>query len=495
VVALSMSPDAKYIVTLSATTPQTVCLWDWTESSDEPLHSIDIHPTHNLQTYVTFHPTNNHHFVTNSESQVLFHSWVSRESGTLKQSAPFLSDTNFNRAVGLFSQTIFIDEPSRRAFTATSLGNIVVWDPERPNGKNGGTISILPFLFMFNTLKLVRVKDRSLTCLTRTQDLVVTGDTAGHVRFYDNQLNLINWYQDLKVGMAYSCVINHQCVPRIPESNKYPDDATIAAKTFAVNDFVVSTKSAEVIRVETDGSKVTLIFNEHDSAVNAIAASPIKPWLCVGSHSGVLKVWDYIEKKVVVTRVFENRSKVQSVAYNHNGLQLAVGMTSGLVVILDAISLVEEASFHYASDVITHCSFSHNSRYLATADGSFTTSVFIYDDEKQWKYLGRYKAHYDVIQDLSFGIDLDSNQPRLLTLGKDRVLVEYNLSGSHKDDLKLLSVERIEQSALPLSIEWYPPVEGELPGDRERSLQDETLQFDDQDVQKDPPRAHLRVAR
>ncbi|XP_078482961.1 cilia- and flagella-associated protein 251-like [Ciona intestinalis] len=454
VVAIAMSTDAKYIVTVSATSPQTVSIWDWTESADQPMFSTEINPRWNLQTFVAFHPDDNQQFVTNSDSQVVFYSW---ESGTLKHHAPFLSDSVFNRAIGLFSQTVFQTTPSGRALTATSLGNIVVWNPERGNGRKGGMVGS----HQKRALKLVRVKDRALTCITCTDDLIVTGDTLGHVRFYDNQLNLVNWYQNLKIGVVTGVSFQYNPdfrLDRIPEINKYPEDATIQAKTFAVNDFIVSTKSAEVVHVEADGSKVTNIFKEHDSAVHAIAASPTKPWICIGSYSGILKVWDYSTKEVVVTRLFQNKARIQCIAYSHNGLQLAVGMTTGMVVILDAISLDEEVTFHYACDVITHCLFSHNSRYLATADGHHTTTVFIFDSNNEWKYLGRYKAHYDIIQDLSFGIDLDSNQPRLLTLGKDRVLVEYDLQGSSKDDLRLLSVERIEQSALPLCITWYPPV-------------------------------------
>ena len=58
--------------------------------------------------------------------------------------APPLTDQDFNKAVGRYSQSIF-QRNSSRALTATSIGNLVVWDNNKPvtKGRSRASVQLL----------------------------------------------------------------------------------------------------------------------------------------------------------------------------------------------------------------------------------------------------------------------------------------------------------------------------------------------------------------
>uniref|UniRef100_A0A8C1XL89 Cilia- and flagella-associated protein 251 n=1 Tax=Cyprinus carpio TaxID=7962 RepID=A0A8C1XL89_CYPCA len=421
--AMALSKDSKYLVTVGAGAVQRVCIWNWTDESESPECQVDLSPKYGCQVCCrTVHCCGYYTEVTHRGLK---------------------SNNTFNMVLGSLSQSIFYYD-GVLAFTATSAGNIVLWD------KQTQSVSRQPVVR--KAVKLVPLQEEAITVLTLIDSFIVTGDVNGHIKFYDGNLKLINVYNEFSLDPIKSISFSKE-KPSISDLG-YSKDCTLDAKPF-------------VIRW---GTYIIIIYNhkctllkEHVEPLEAVACHPKQPLVAMGSHSGTIKVWDYEHKEAVCSRVFLPHKQIQCITYDPQGFYLAVGFASGALQIVDACTLQsdDKECFHYSQDSITHLTFSQDSRYLAAADTGKAVTLLRQCKEgtqEVWKYQGRHHSHYKPIQDLLFGVDLDSSQPRLLSLGMDRWLVEYDLQNSGEDGLLILSSERIEQSAVPTCMVWYPPL-------------------------------------
>ncbi|NXI45746.1 CF251 protein, partial [Galbula dea] len=454
--AIAISQDAKYLATISAGRVQRVCVWEWTSATEEPVCSVELRPDFGHQDYVIFNPQNPHEFVSNSKTQVIFYLWV-KVSAQDEHMTSLLSLQTFKTMVGHFSQSVFHLNDSQ-ALTATSAGKLVVWEPKEPQAKP----------LNMRATKLVPMQKESLTVLKVLESCIVTGDAKGQVKFYDAQLRFLTCYSHSKVGPIQS--ISFSKAPPDPPGAS-PASCMASSQPFATSvsltlnrNFILSTSDATVLHVATDRPNFETVMEEAKQAVTAIACHPRQHLLAVGSHDGLLKVWDYQQTKYLVSRIF-TQAGIQCLSYDPEGYFLAAGFTDGSVHILDAISLLSSCKeFRFSHGPVTHISFSHDSEYFATADEKYSVTVYkrvLQKGSRCWEHLAGLYSHYKPIRSILFGVQLDSNEPRLLSLGEDRWLVEYDLNRSSKDHLVVLHKDRIEQSAVPLCLAWYPQFSNE----------------------------------
>ncbi|XP_074966158.1 cilia- and flagella-associated protein 251 isoform X4 [Phalacrocorax aristotelis] len=499
--AIAISQDAKYLATISAGTVQRVCVWNWTSPTEKPVCSTELRAEFGYQDYVIFNPQNPYEFVSNSKTQVIFYLWVLEPfcprspalvttargqcpddgEGTrwhcraqlqnacpgcflrfpqgnagLQYGAPLLSSQTFNSTVGYFSQSVFHFNNSQ-ALTGTSAGKLVVWDAVSPRTPST-ELQVKPH--SMKAAKLVPVQKDSLTVLMVFESCIVTGDVKGQVKFYNGELQLLTCYSHSKVGPIQS--ISFSKAPPDPPSAS-PACST-SSQPFIARNFILSTSDATVLHVATDRTNFEKVMEEAKKAVNAIACHPRQALIAVGSHCGLLKVWDYQQTEYLVSRIF-TKAGIQCLSYDPEGYFLAAGFTDGSVYILDAISLQSSCKeLKFSHGPVTHISFSHNSEYLATADEKYSVTVYkrvLQNGSRCWEHLAGLHSHYKPIRSILFGVQLDSNEPRLLSLGEDRQLVEYDLNSSSKDQLVVLHRDRVEQVAVPLCLAWYPQLSTE----------------------------------
>ncbi|KAM6166400.1 cilia- and flagella-associated protein 251 [Erethizon dorsatum] len=459
--AIAISRDAKYLATISDAGVQKVCIWKWTLAVETPACTLELPREYGFQNYLTFNPANNKELVSNSKTRTIYY-WWHEEKDILVHSAPLLTENTFNKLVGKFSQSIFHPNSSQ-ILSATLEGKLVVWDIQRRTALASGSAdgpSIRP-------CKLVHLQKEAVSVLTTADGYIVTGDVKGNIKFYDQNLSIANWYSHLKLSCIRTLSFSQSTASLPHETANFPRDCTLKGDLFVVRNFIIATSDATVYHLTTDGTRLEKLFVEAKDAVCAISCHPYKPLLAVGSACGLIKVWDYEQKRYLFSRVFEKGLGIQSLTYNPEGALLGAGFTEGTVYILDAMSLQNETPepFNCTKSNVTHVSFSHDSQYMATADVSFTVAVYtvvVRGGRRIWEYLARLHSHRQSIRSLLFGVYLDSNEPRLLSLGKDRLLIEYNLSRSHKDHLEVLDVHRTDQGHHPTCMVWYPPLTKEL---------------------------------
>ncbi|KGL84942.1 WD repeat-containing protein 66, partial [Tinamus guttatus] len=448
VAAIAISHDAKYLVTIGAGAVQGPC------PAGTPVCSAELPPAAGRQDFVVFNPQNASEFVSNGKSQVIFYQW---SDAALQFGAPPLTDKTFGKAVGHFSQSVFHFNNSQ-ALTGTSAGKLGLWGAVK---KKPLPREPPPKPHTMKAIKLVPVQKDGITVLTVSDSYFVTCDVKGDVKFYDGQLQLVNWYSHPHVGPIRS--ISFSKAPPSAAAD-YASSCTLGGQPFVVRNFILSTADATVFHVATDGTKYEKLMEEPERAVTAIACHPKQALVAVGSHCGLLRVWDYEQSTCLVSRIFVGGS-IQSLCYSPKGHLLAAGFADGTVHILDAISLCSICQeFKFSHGPVTHMSFSHDSEYLATADENLAVTVYrgvLRTGQRCWEHLAGLHAHARRIRGVLFGVQLDSDEPRLLSLAEDRQLVEYDLSSSSKGHLAVLRRDRVEQAAMPLCLAWYPQLGAE----------------------------------
>uniref|UniRef100_A0A3Q2YR21 Cilia- and flagella-associated protein 251 n=1 Tax=Hippocampus comes TaxID=109280 RepID=A0A3Q2YR21_HIPCM len=432
VIAIAFSGDAKQLVTLGNERAQCVCIWDWTNDCHEPLWLTELRPEYGYQNYVIYNPNNSTQLLSSSESQVLFYSTVS--SGTFD-----LYCETHKLAGGPLSPSVF-HWREFRILTPSRAGVIMVWDLTQDLDSNQRLSR--------DHVKIISLQEHPITVLTVVDNCIVTGDTRGHVNFYDENMLLLTWFTQLNLDPIVSISFSKEF------EREYLEDGTLDTKPVLGRNFVVSSSTSAVVHVNMERSTWRVLLQENCDPLHAVACHPKQPAVAMGNCSGSLKIWDYREKhhlrcnlKSGLKDGFELNADTFS---SRAGRYLAVGFASGAVHFLDANTLQSDPKecFDYPPDSISHMSFSHDSRYLATAVSCLAVTLFRMQ-QPQWIYLGRYRSHYKPITDLLFGVHQDSSKPRLFTLGVDRLLVSLQFS------------KRLEQSAVPKCMTWYPPLSSE----------------------------------
>ncbi|KAG1711729.1 hypothetical protein DVH05_008972 [Phytophthora capsici] len=499
--AIDISPDALFLVTLSAvdrddettignkTTArkqfdQELAVWEWaapaTDSVSKPLYSSLV-ATEDVQHGVRFNTYDVRELVTTGRQRVIFWSWAAR---SLLFYSPSLAQKDFRQVVGGFTQSLFVPD-SAQALTGTEDGDLVLWDAVQSDNDAEVPAGSFPER---KAVKIVRLaggaepqRKVALTVVVDMDGYLVLGSSDGAVRFYDFDFRLVAWFEDLNAGPVTSVSF---ALPATTDDNNPNDDTRVGddadSESFHVPDFIVSTASAFIVGMsatlfgehEPDRRRGTLLMQGINDSIHGLASHPRLPQLALSSYSGVVQLWDYSAKRLIMVRRFDSEKlRPQCLTFARDGRKLVVGFTSGVVKVLHAHRLDDLASFRLGKAAITDVLVSPDSSLFVALDANLFLGMWrakqvtahpdSSDDVDEWVYLGRCRAHSKPITGLQFSRDGDG-QPVLVSVSEDRTLAEYCLERSSILDGVVLkqAPTRVEQSAVPTACCWHPELRG-----------------------------------
>ncbi|RNF24907.1 uncharacterized protein Tco025E_02422 [Trypanosoma conorhini] len=488
VTACAMSLDGMYVATLNRRIPQEIMLWGWTSETeiddgrgvtesvmDELALANNIVPEYRRlipaqdeQTSIRFSEDDPHLLVTNGLRRVLFWSWAEHE---LKYYSPPILAKNLKVSVGNFTQTIFVPGTSM-ACSGTVDGDVILWEVQprdRVTKEQDKTM-----------LKMVRIHSAGVSFLAWSSGYIVSGGMEGHVKFLDPKLRLVAWFEDLNGGAVTSISFDRPAIVaplamdelrrefKATTQKKAAIGRTIAVEEFSAPDFMISTAHAMIVDVASKAFHAgnpellrgKLIVQGQEKGIHCIAAHPKLAHIAVAGHSGHVHVWDYVSRRVLVLSIFQG-VQVSCMAYDPEGDYLAIGCSHGVVKFLDANTLEERKTIKpKRPDCVTRMLFSDAGNRLATGDVAGCVSLYEFNHPQgntakpmEWDIVGRHKTHRGAISGLQFGDD--GGLPRLLSVGEDKRLVEYDLIDSEPESgLLVRTAHKITQGASPTGFLW-----------------------------------------
>lgn len=450
VVAMDISPDANYIVTLSDFIPQTISIWDISnEDLAEPIVSCTFcHTQDYKQICVKFNTQNVHQIVSNGKEHVVFFDWEDGVSDISyympqiqKSSFPVKENANAHKTQSVFLPT------STQAVTGTTYGDILVWDMSlivdgvaQPNERR---------LIKVVTLNTVgETTEKAIYTLNIHNDYLVTGNADGTVRFYDQQFKIRAWFEELDLNsimsVSFSFTEPEEAQDLLDDSLEEQDQKLLKTEEppFRCSKFIVADKMAEVqiCRAEQfesihENKPKDSIVQSISKPIRCIAVHPIDPYLAIAGKDGFFSIWNYVTKEKIPIDYNHNyqHKDPTKMEYTPDGKCLIVGYENGIIrfLDLDLIDLEQVNEKVALRDIqeqpgktseknerpVTLLTVSKDSKWFATADPDCGVCLFKKDHKYgdpsepiEWIFSGKRRTHEIEITSIAFGEYLDENE-------------------------------------------------------------------------------------
>ncbi|QDZ20581.1 WD40 repeat domain-containing protein [Chloropicon primus] len=492
---IDVSTNGKHLITTSSPDSmkrQEFAVWELADLAKGPLCTASI-SNGDKQYSVAFNPDNDKEFITNGKETACFWTWqVSKESasptntqkfsqddlassiaGSLSYISPSFNSADFKQKVGKFTTSIFMPG-TKTALTATSDGDVVVWEDASIIHQTAGD--------RFAS-KVLRLHSQPIGVLAWHGSYLVTGAADGFVRFFDDKLRLVAWYEDMNAGGVTSVSFSSKEVEHC------------AFSPFNCSEFIIGTGLGQVVRlhstlfdeVSSENRKGECLFRGIPGKVSSMIESVNDSAVIIASDKGSVHKWSApftfwkdtglgdakiaselslgdeppgeevkAETKAPeqqgLSLIYEGKQNVMCMAWLSKDV-LLLGLANGMLKFYSPKTKEEtHPSIKISNAQLKKIVYSAEANVIALYDIMSNLCMLKLGAGKykdRWDYIGKHAAHLKAaIVDICF-VDED-NTSKLYSVGKDGMMVLYDLEGSTlRDGIKVKQYTQIGQGVVP----------------------------------------------
>lgn len=188
------------------------------------------------------------------------------------------------------------------------------------------------------------------------------------------------------------------------------------------------------------------------------------PVLCLGFANGKLLTHNYEERCWNVEKYLpkvnnEEENMITSIKFSYKDIHLSIGTSTGSFWSLHPTTLEAKSNhpFQMEKEPILGIRYSYGNDICVFWDATMAICIFIYDYDEptNWKFMKRVRAHFKPIVDLIFIHSTKLLKNRMVTIGEDKYLVEYDMQNIDQGEVDIISCTTIEQTAIPTCLVYY----------------------------------------